>query len=642
MSFLGYFTDAELRQKLVTNKVDISIAIHKVFPFLHGLRDKLLITKEKFDEISNKGKQDCSKAVYSLLEWLEDSGSSTIRKFWCNLFQDYNLQEYPKLYPLQASLIEDLGEDRGKYEPATVPVVKTGLSIKTGLSVKRKKHPDEECAHHSASGRTQKNSRDQSLECSKDPSRKECVNWQLMKKEDDKPNVRKTRKLPSLPDKVDFDSNELPVSCGGITGILDKKRLALGSKTACIKSETVWYTPSQFEAKGGRGKSKNWKLSIRCKGYQLSKLIEWKYLLCQSPSKTRTVKAVCTKLKKRKTLIESNSSDESSFSESELESDMEEHVGLMKKFAIQHEDGSSNEHRKGTEAEDTEGKDDFFSNELPVTCGSMTGVLHKCRFITGINGKCIRTETKWLTPSEFEKMSDVRKDIRYWKRNIRCKSETLGKLIQRGYLKLHKPDCLCEKCTSPDFDSQENDDECTVCDDGGDLICCDECPRAYHYLCHVPSLSPNLSESLVCTFCKMDKLSANKTRANVSNSEFGVYQSTMTPKYILKCEYILLHLSCKTECVVFDKNPCDIVAGYADIIEDPMWLCRVKEKLAKNEYQNVGGFIDDMRLIFHNCARFNQDNEFEAIGRKLSDEFEEVMMQVFDISNNLYIPQMDD
>ncbi|XP_067897482.1 nuclear body protein SP140-like protein isoform X2 [Heterodontus francisci] len=620
MSFLDNFTDEELRQKFTANKVDISVAINKVFPFLHGLKDKLLITDEKFKEISTVRKQ-ISKAVYSLLEWLEERDSSTIRKFWCNLFQDYNLHEYPKLYPLKANLIKDLSEDRGKGGPANVPVVKTKLS----LTLKREHH---KCAYHSASGITQKHSKDQNTEHNEDQNRKRSAKQRQMKKEGDKPNFRTTIKLCSLTDKVAFDSNELPVSCGDISGMLDKKQLALGSSKACIKSENVWYTPRQFEVKAGRGRSKNWKLSIQCKGYQLSKLIQWKYLVCPGAKR----KANAARAKKRKAAPENSTSDESTSSKSEYESEIEEHTGLMKESAIQREDGSSGKHRKGVETEDTE-MDDFCSNKLPVRCGSMNGILHKHRFTTGINGKCIRTKTQWLTPSEFENISGVRPDIRYWKRNIRCKSETLGKLIQKGYLKLHKPDCLCEACTSADFEAQENDDECTVCEDAGDLICCDKCPKAFHPPCHVPSINPTSSENLVCTFCKMDKLSENKARASVSSSEFDVYKSAMTPEYILKCEYILLQLYCKAECVVFDKTPCTI-PNYCDIIENPMWLCRVKEKLATNEYQMVGGFIDDVRLIFHNCARFNQGNEFERIGRNLSDEFEEVMRQVFAITNN--------
>ena len=34
-----------------------------------------------------------------------------------------------------------------------------------------------------------------------------------------------------------------------------------------------------------------------------------------------------------------------------------------------------------------------------------------------------------------------------------------------------------------------SDDWCAVCNNGGDLLCCDNCPKVFHLNCHVPSIA---------------------------------------------------------------------------------------------------------------------------------------------------------
>ena len=38
-------------------------------------------------------------------------------------------------------------------------------------------------------------------------------------------------------------------------------------------------------------------------------------------------------------------------------------------------------------------------------------------------------------------------------------------------------------------ETSSNDDWCAVCRNGGELLCCDTCPRVFHLQCHVPSLT---------------------------------------------------------------------------------------------------------------------------------------------------------
>nr|XP_039325473.1 nuclear autoantigen Sp-100 isoform X4 [Saimiri boliviensis boliviensis] len=95
------------------------------------------------------------------------------------------------------------------------------------------------------------------------------------------PLKRRRRRAPRIPrDKnIDFEQPELPVTCGELKGTLHKERFKQGTSKKCIQIENKkWLTPREFEKKGGRGASKNWKLSIRCGGYTLKSLMEKRHL----------------------------------------------------------------------------------------------------------------------------------------------------------------------------------------------------------------------------------------------------------------------------------------------------------------------------------------------------------------------------
>ncbi|XP_038196963.1 LOW QUALITY PROTEIN: nuclear autoantigen Sp-100-like [Arvicola amphibius] len=90
---------------------------------------------------------------------------------------------------------------------------------------------------------------------------------------------------------VDFRRPELPVICGTAKGTLYKEKFKKGIHVKSIRSDNRRFTPREFEIRGNRERSKNWKKSIRCDGYTLKVLIENKYV--PDPPKKKRECTVC-------------------------------------------------------------------------------------------------------------------------------------------------------------------------------------------------------------------------------------------------------------------------------------------------------------------------------------------------------------
>uniref|UniRef100_A0A8C2C4K1 Zgc:113411 n=1 Tax=Cyprinus carpio TaxID=7962 RepID=A0A8C2C4K1_CYPCA len=228
-------------------------------------------------------------------------------------------------------------------------------------------------------------------------------------------------------------------------------------------------------------------------------------------------------------------------------------------------------------------------------------------------GRCIRTKDFWLTPEDFIRVS---KPEGTWRKDILSNGVPLGKLIMKSVLELHMINCVCKNCK--DLDQYQNDDVCFVCDSEGDLVCCDECPRAFHSHCHLPAVNGDSPGQWSCTFCVMKKMesSSQKTQQDVLSSPVS--------QYTLHCQYLLLHLLHESM-----SDPCAKVPGFSENICGPMMLGRVKLNLENDDYQTVQEFVSDIELIFNNFCTSSEDSDSSRMTSRLKEVFKREFETVF-------------
>uniref|UniRef100_A0A8C5HXZ1 RING-type E3 ubiquitin transferase n=1 Tax=Gouania willdenowi TaxID=441366 RepID=A0A8C5HXZ1_GOUWI len=171
-----------------------------------------------------------------------------------------------------------------------------------------------------------------------------------------------------------------------------------------------------------------------------------------------------------------------------------------------------------------------------------------------------------------------------------------------------------------------NEDWCAVCQNGGELLCCDKCPKVFHLACHIPALKESPSGEWFCSFCRnidspeMEYDSFNKDAPDSEN---------FSPVDRRKCERLLLRLYCNDFSADFQQAASPSTKRYKELIKTPMDLSIVKKRLeskAENGdfYVSPERFVEDVRLIFFNCAKYYKaTSEIGSSGLYLEDYFEE-------------------
>ncbi|XP_024908178.1 autoimmune regulator [Cynoglossus semilaevis] len=132
------------------------------------------------------------------------------------------------------------------------------------------------------------------------------------------------------------------------------------------------------------------------------------------------------------------------------------------------------------------------------------------------------------------------------------------KFLWLGLSELSKSCTLCVR-----VQVHYNDDECAVCRDGGELICCDGCPRAFHLTCLEPPLTSIPSGLWQCERCSGKRVKTEEAQLPVqsfvtlpeqtigSSTNFehdAPFCSSLTSSSLTTGSTTLEQLGCKNQC----------------------------------------------------------------------------------------------
>ncbi|XP_077425517.1 uncharacterized protein LOC144054192 isoform X2 [Vanacampus margaritifer] len=164
----------------------------------------------------------------------------------------------------------------------------------------------------------------------------------------------------------------------------------------------------------------------------------------------------------------------------------------------------------------------------------------------------------------------------------------------------------------------ESEDFCAVCLNGGDLLCCDCCPKVYHLACHLPSLR---------SFPTTDYDLAESFRRGV-NVPYVLSHHDQK-----RCEKLTLLLYVHPLSAPFHEPVSRLARNYYQVIKRPVDLSLIRRKLDKSNtlhYSMPELFVHDVLLMLKNCATFNYpDSEVARAGWNLEVFFLSKLREIF-------------
>ncbi|XP_061669733.1 tripartite motif-containing protein 66 isoform X2 [Syngnathoides biaculeatus] len=180
----------------------------------------------------------------------------------------------------------------------------------------------------------------------------------------------------------------------------------------------------------------------------------------------------------------------------------------------------------------------------------------------------------------------------------------------------------------------ESEDFCGVCLIGGDLLCCDGCPKVYHLSCHIPPLLSFPSGDWLCSLCRdvaQPEVEYDCENRRTSGEHVSVHGLSACDQR--KCERLTLLILNNILSAPFHEPVSPLARHYYQIIKRPIDLSVIRARLNKRSTQHYNSpdqFVADVDLMFHNCAKFNYpDSEVAQAGRSLRAFFASKLEEVF-------------
>lgn len=153
-----------------------------------------------------------------------------------------------------------------------------------------------------------------------------------------------------------------------------------------------------------------------------------------------------------------------------------------------------------------------------------------------------------------------------------------------------------------------NEDWCAVCMDGGELMCCDKCPKVFHQYCHIPTIDklPDETETWQCLLC-------------VNFAELAPGEAERERRLM---ERLTLELYCQYEPSLALREPHGPAPTCLDAIRGRL------QPRHPQRYTQLAHYVADVRLLFRNVYRYNSaDSSIYKDAKRLEEFFDAQLLK---------------